>query len=62
MVGRTENKVAATDFRGDTRTSIFDADASTALDNTSAKIVAWYANDKISLQTNQYGCEQLLNK
>ena len=39
------NKVVATDFRGDTRTSIFDADASIALDGTFIKIVAWYDNE-----------------
>src|SRR3990167_3215860 len=32
VLGYTEDKVVATDFRGDTRTSIFDADAGIALD------------------------------
>ena len=45
ILGYTEDKVVATDFRGDTRTSIFDADASIALDNTFVKIVAWYDNE-----------------
>jgi glyceraldehyde 3-phosphate dehydrogenase len=35
----------ATDFRGDARTSIFDADASIALDGTFVKIVSWYDNE-----------------
>ena len=45
VLGYTEDKVVATDFRGDTRTSIFDADASIALDSTFIKIVAWYDNE-----------------
>ncbi|MBC7376529.1 MAG: type I glyceraldehyde-3-phosphate dehydrogenase [Burkholderiaceae bacterium] len=45
ILGYTEDKVVATDFRGDTRTSIFDADASIALDGTFIKIVAWYDNE-----------------
>ena len=45
VLGYTEDKVVATDFRGDTRTSIFDADASIALDPTFVKIVAWYDNE-----------------
>ena len=45
VLGYTEDKVVATDFRGDTRTSIFDADASIALDSTFVKIVAWYDNE-----------------
>ena len=44
VLGYTEDKVVATDFRGDVRTSIFDADASIALDSTFVKIVAWYDN------------------
>jgi glyceraldehyde 3-phosphate dehydrogenase len=45
VLGYTEDKVVATDFRSDTRTSIFDADASIALDGTFVKIVAWYDNE-----------------
>ena len=45
VLGYTEDKVVATDFRGDARTSIFDADASIALDGTFIKIVAWYDNE-----------------
>ena len=45
VLGYTDDKVVATDFRGDTRTSIFDADASIALDGTFVKIVAWYDNE-----------------
>ena len=45
VLGYTEDKVVATDFRGDTRTSIFDADAGLALDSTFVKIIAWYDNE-----------------
>jgi glyceraldehyde 3-phosphate dehydrogenase len=45
ILGYTEDKVVATDFRGDARTSIFDADASIALDSTFVKLVAWYDNE-----------------
>jgi glyceraldehyde 3-phosphate dehydrogenase len=45
ILGYTEDKVVATDFRGDTRTSIFDADAGIALDGTFVKIVSWYDNE-----------------
>ena len=45
ILGYTEDKVVATDFIGDTRTAIFDADASIALDSTFVKIVAWYDNE-----------------
>ena len=45
ILGYTEDKVVATDFRGDARTSIFDADASIALDGTFVKLIAWYDNE-----------------
>ncbi|MEJ8835654.1 type I glyceraldehyde-3-phosphate dehydrogenase [Ramlibacter sp. AN1133] len=45
ILGYTEDKVVATDFRTDPRTSIFDADAGIALDSTFVKIVAWYDNE-----------------
>ena len=45
ILGYTEDKVVATDFRGEARTSIFDADASIALDSTFVKIVVWYDNE-----------------
>ena len=45
VLGYTEDKVVATDFRGDPRTSIFDADAGIALDKTFVKLVAWYDNE-----------------
>ena len=45
VLGYTEDKVVATDFRGETCTSVFDADAGIALDSTFVKIVAWYDNE-----------------
>src|SRR5512139_2967135 len=45
VLGYTEDKVVATDFRGESRTSIFDADAGIALDGTFVKVVAWYDNE-----------------
>ncbi len=45
VLGYTEDKVVATDFVGDPRTSIFDADAGIALDSTFVKLVSWYDND-----------------
>jgi glyceraldehyde 3-phosphate dehydrogenase len=45
VLGYTEDKVVATDFRGDPRTSIFDADAGIALDGTFVKLVSWYDNE-----------------
>jgi glyceraldehyde 3-phosphate dehydrogenase len=45
ILGYTEDKVVATDFRGDARTSIFDANAGIALDPTFVKLVSWYDNE-----------------
>jgi len=45
ILGYTEDKVVATDFRGETCTSVFDADAGIALDSTFVKVVAWYDNE-----------------
>lgn len=45
ILGYTEEKVVGTDFRGETHTSVFDAEASLALDSTFVKLVAWYDNE-----------------
>ncbi|MBS0213351.1 MAG: type I glyceraldehyde-3-phosphate dehydrogenase [Proteobacteria bacterium] len=45
ILGYTQDKVVATDFIGDARTSIFDADAGIALDANFVKLVAWYDNE-----------------
>lgn len=45
ILGYTEDAVVSTDFVGDTRTSIFDADAGIALSDTFVKVVSWYDNE-----------------
>ena len=45
VLGYTEDKVVATDFRGESCTSTFDAEAGIALDSTFLKVVAWYDNE-----------------
>ena len=45
ILGYAEDKVVATDFRGDPRTSIFDATAGIALDDSFVKLVSWYDNE-----------------
>ena len=45
VLGYTEDKVVATDFRGETCTSVFDAEAGIALDSTFVKVVSWYDNE-----------------
>jgi len=45
VLGYTDEKVVATDFRGATTPSVFDAEAGIALDPTFVKIVAWYDNE-----------------
>ncbi len=45
VLGYTTDKVVSTDFRGESMTSVFDADAGLALDKTFVKVVAWYDNE-----------------
>jgi glyceraldehyde 3-phosphate dehydrogenase len=45
ILGYTEDAVVSTDFRNDSRTSIFDAKAGIALDPTFVKVVSWYDNE-----------------
>ena len=45
VLAYTEDKVVATDFRGRSTPSIFDAGAGIALDPTFVKVVAWYDNE-----------------
>jgi glyceraldehyde 3-phosphate dehydrogenase len=45
VLGYTEDKVVATDFRGEACTSVFDAEAGIMLDATFVKLVAWYDNE-----------------
>ena len=45
ILGYTDESVVSTDFRGDARTSIFDAKAGIQLDPTFVKVVSWYDNE-----------------
>ncbi len=45
VLGYTEEAVVATDFRGETNTSIFDAKAGIQLDGNFVKVVSWYDNE-----------------
>lgn len=45
VMGYTEDPVVSSDFMGDSRTSIFDADAGIMLSPTFVKLVAWYDNE-----------------
>jgi glyceraldehyde 3-phosphate dehydrogenase len=45
VLAYTQDKVVATDFRGESCTSVFDAEAGIALDKTFVKVVAWYDNE-----------------
>ena len=45
ILGYTDEAVVSADFLGDTRTSIFDADAGIALTDTFVKVVSWYDNE-----------------
>ena len=45
VLGYTADKVVATDFRGESCTSVFDSEAGIALDTTFLKVVAWYDNE-----------------
>lgn len=45
ILGYTEDAVVSQDFVGDTRTSIFDADAGIMLNSTFVKLVSWYDNE-----------------
>jgi len=45
VLGYTEEKVVATDFRGNSAPSTFDVDAGIALDETFVKVVSWYDNE-----------------
>jgi len=45
ILGYTEEEVVSQDFKGDARTSIFDAKAGIALNDHFVKVVAWYDNE-----------------
>ncbi len=45
ILGYTDESVVSTDFNGDARTSIFDANAGISLNDNFVKVVAWYDNE-----------------
>ena len=45
VLGYTDEAVVSSDFLGDSRTSIFDADAGIMLNNKFVKLVSWYDNE-----------------
>ena len=45
ILGYTNEPLVSTDFRNDSRTSIFDEKAGIALDSTFVKLVSWYDNE-----------------
>jgi glyceraldehyde 3-phosphate dehydrogenase len=45
ILGYTEEAVVSSDFIGDSRTSIFDAEAGISLNDNFVKVVAWYDNE-----------------
>jgi glyceraldehyde 3-phosphate dehydrogenase len=45
VLGYTEEKVVSTDFRGESQTSVYDADAGISLDDNFVKVVSWYDNE-----------------
>ena len=45
ILGYTSEKVVSTDFRGESCTSVFDAEAGMSLDSTFVKVVSWYDNE-----------------
>merc|ERR1719484_413014 len=45
VFGYTEDQVVSTDFQGDSRSSIFDANAGIMLTSTFVKLVSWYDNE-----------------
>ena len=45
VLAYTDEKVVSTDFRGESCTSVFDAEAGMALDSTFVKVVSWYDNE-----------------
>ncbi len=45
VLGYTEDAVVSTDFVGETRTSIFDAEAGISLNDNFVKVVSWYDNE-----------------
>jgi glyceraldehyde 3-phosphate dehydrogenase len=45
ILGVSDEPLVSTDFRGDTRSSIIDADSTMSLGGTFVKVIAWYDNE-----------------
>jgi len=45
IMGYTDEQVVSTDFQGDPRSSVFDANAGIGLSDTFVKLVSWYDNE-----------------
>ena len=45
ILGYTEDAVVSSDFMGDSRTSIFDAEAGISLNDNFVKVISWYDNE-----------------
>ncbi len=45
VLAYTEDKVVSTDFRGESCTSVFDAEAGIQMDDTFVKLISWYDNE-----------------
>jgi len=45
IMGYTEDEVVSSDFNGDSRSSIFDANAGISLNSNFVKLIAWYDNE-----------------
>ena len=45
VLGYTAEKVVSTDFRGESCTSVYDADAGINLDDNFVKVISWYDNE-----------------
>jgi len=45
ILGYTDHEVVSSDFIGDSRSSIFDANAGIALTDKFVKLVSWYDNE-----------------
>ena len=45
VLGYTTEKVVSTDFRGESNTSVYDAEAGISLDDNFVKVISWYDNE-----------------
>jgi glyceraldehyde 3-phosphate dehydrogenase len=45
ILGVSDDPLVSTDFRGDTRSSIIDADSTMVLGGTMVKVISWYDNE-----------------